>query len=864
MKNLIHRWFTEQGWTPFAFQLEAWQAYLAGESGLVHAPTGMGKTYAAGLGPLIEWLAETAGKSGGGLDGSGATQAPPPLRVLWLTPLRALAGDIAGALRAPVEGLGLPWTVELRTGDTSASARRRQREQLPTVLVTTPESLSLLLSYPESRTLFGSLRCVVVDEWHELLSSKRGVQTELALARLRRWAPRMRTWGLSATLGNLEEARDALLGFAPGRGEGRIIRGHSPKEIRIETLAPTDLERFPWAGHLGLRLLSGVVEAIGQARSTLVFTNTRAQSEIWFQALLHSRPDWAGEIALHHGSLDRDLREFVEARLREGRMRCVVCTSSLDLGVDFSPVDQVIQIGSPKGVARLLQRAGRSGHRPGAASRILCVPTHAFELVEFAAAREVLTAGRVEGRCPLERPLDVLAQHLVSMALGGGFSEPEMLAEVRTTHAYHHLSDRDWGWTLDFVTHGGATLKAYPQYAKVVRQEGGLFLVESLQVARLHRLSVGTIASESMIRVRFIGGATLGAVEEHYIARLKPGDCFIFAGKVLELIMVHDMTAFVRRATGRQGQIPHWQGGHMALSSELAGAVRAKLRAASDGAGMGNDKSDKKTQSKSKSNNKIADEPEMRAVRPLLDLQARWSRIPAPGELLIEQIRIRDGHYLFLYPFEGRMVHEGLAALLAWRLTRQAPRSIGAVANDYGLSLLSSSPLELDEAGWRRALSPARLEEDLAACLNATEMARRQFREIAQVAGLVFPGYPGQSKSARQLQSSSGLLFDVFLRYDPENLLLEQARREVMENQLELGRMRRTLEELARGELALIGTVRLTPLAFPLWAERVRIQVSSESFTERIQRMTLQLEKEASRELPDERGKTRRDAGQAA
>jgi len=382
------RWFADQGRTPFGFQRRAWTAYLEGRSGLIHSPTGSGKTLAAWLGPLLD----------------AATGQTPGLKVLWITPLRALARDTTEGLAAAVAGMGVGWRVEMRTGDTGQTARSRQRARPPDALVTTPESLSVMLSHPDAGTLLSGVRGIVVDEWHELLGSKRGVQLQLCLARLRRLAPGLRTWGLSATLGNLREAMEVLLG--PGH-EGELVRGEVPRDIRIRALVPPEVERFPWAGHLGTRLLPRVVEAIDGAGTTLFFTNTRSQAELWHEALVAARPDWRDRVALHHGSVDRTRREAVERGIAEGTLKCVVCTSSLDLGVDFSPVDQVIQVGSPKGVARLMQRAGRSGHRPGVPSEVLCVPTHAFELVEIAAARRAWEAGRIEARTPPVLCLDV-------------------------------------------------------------------------------------------------------------------------------------------------------------------------------------------------------------------------------------------------------------------------------------------------------------------------------------------------------------------------------------------------------------------------------------------------------------------------
>lgn len=805
-------WFARKGWKPFPFQRKTWKAYLAGQSGLIHAPTGIGKTYAAWFGPLAEYGLNPEGEQ-------TKTYRAEPLRVIWITPLRALAKDTVRNLEAPIEDLGLPWSVELRTGDVSASVKKRQRTRPPTALVITPESLSLLLTYEDTRERFKNLRCVVVDEWHELLGSKRGVQTELILARLRRWNPDLRVWGLSATLGNTETAMNVLMGRGKP-GNGTLIAGLKPKTLRVRSLIPESIERFPWAGHLGLKMLSGVVEAIERKGSTLLFTNTRSQSELWYQAILEARPEWAGELAIHHGSMEGNLRKWVEERIREGKMRCVVCTSTLDLGVDFSPVEQVIQVGGPKGVARLTQRAGRGGHQPGAASEILCVPTHAFELAEFAAAREAVGLGEIEERPPVEKPIDVLAQHLVGMALAGGFLGDEMLTEVRSAHAFRNLTDAEWRTALDFVTRGGPCLRAYPQFQRVTGRDG-FYSVESRTVARQHRMSVGTIASDRGMMVQYLRGKRLGTIEESFIARLKPGDRFIFAGRPLELAMVKDMKALVRKAHSANGTVPRWMGGYMPLSSQLASAVRRTLGGAMNGKATG---------------------PELSAIRPLLEIQAKWSSIPSGRVLLVESLKSRDGHHLFVYPLEGRMVHEGLATLAAKRLSRIEPRTVGIAVTDYGFELLSAKPFDTAEIALRGLLSLENLLEDILESVNASEMAKRQFRVIARVAGLVFNGYPGQPKTARQLQASSGLLFDVFERYDPGNLLLEQARREVLEQQLEYKRLRAALERIESLPLCVMDIPRLTPFAFPIWAERVRSGVSSESKEDRIRRMAAQLE----------------------
>ena len=798
MPTAIDQWFASQGWKPFAFQREVWRAYRNGESGLIHAATGTGKTYAAWIGPLLEWM-------------QGDGEVHPPLRVLWVTPLRALVADTENALRAPIQDLNIPWRVEARTGDTKASVRERQKKRLPAALVTTPESLALLLAREDARQIFGALRLIVVDEWHELMSSKRGVMVELELARLRHWNPAVRTWGLSATLGNLDVAMDVLL----GGHLGRLVRGLIPKSVIIDSLIPAHMDRFPWAGHLGVNMLPQVLAAIEEGRTTLVFTNTRSQTEIWYQAILEARPEWAGELAIHHGSLERKQRDWVEDGLRAGTLRCVVCTSSLDLGVDFTPVDRVIQIGSPKGVARLLQRAGRSGHQPGVPSRITCVPTHAFELVEAAAARDAALAGAIESRFPIERPLDLLAQHVVTVGVSEGFRAEELLAEVRSTNAYRDLTDAEWEWVLDFVTRGGEALRAYPEYSRLVQQDG-VYRVTNGAIARRHLLSVGTIVSDAAIDVRFLTGGRLGSVEESFIARLRPGDRFFFSGKALEFVRVREMTAWVKKTKAVDGAIPRWEGSRMPLSSELARAVRMRLEQARLG---------------------IFEGPEMAAVRPVLETQAERSIIPATDEFLIERVSTSDGYHLFFYPFEGRLVHEGLGALLAYRMSRIRPISFSIACNDYGVNLLAPDIAPLEAALEAGLLAPVHLLEDIPASLNAAEMARRQFREIARVAGLTFQGYPGQNKSVRQLQASAGLLYDVFAKYDSENLLLKQAQKEVLERQLEQSRLGRTLERLSSSRIRIIDMERPSPLSFPILVDMSRTRVSSEKLGDRVRRM---------------------------
>ncbi|MEW4949994.1 ligase-associated DNA damage response DEXH box helicase [Pseudomonas asiatica] len=804
--DLAKAWFAKRGWKPFAFQRRVWAAVERGESGLLHASTGAGKTYAVWLAALRAFKAEAQGRHAA------------PLQVVWVTPMRALAADTARALQMPLDDLGLPWSVGIRSGDTGSAERARQARRLPSVLITTPESLTLLLTRAQAREDFATLRLVVVDEWHELLGNKRGVQLQLALARLRHWHSSLPTWGLSATLGNLQYALDVL----QPQG-GLLVQGRQDKQLQIDTLLPTAIERFPWAGHMGLKMLDQVSREIDASTSCLVFTNTRAQAELWYQALLEVRPEWAGLIALHHASLARDTRDWVERSLKQGNLKAVICTSSLDLGVDFLPVERVLQIGSAKGIARLVQRAGRSGHAPGRRSRVTLVPTHSLELVEAAAARHALAAGHIEARHSPRLCMDVLVQHLVSMALGSGFHPQQLLAEVRSTWAFSELRDSQWQWALDFVCHGGSSLSAYPDYQRVERQPDGTYKVASERLARRHRMSIGTIVSDASLQLKYWskggGGKALGSVEEAFIARLRPGDTLVFAGRVLELVRVENMTAYVRRSTARKAAVARWNGGRMPLSSELADALVEQLGAASQG----------RFQS-----------PEMRAVRPLLALQAQWSALPTPETLLAETFKSRQGWHLFLYPFAGRMANLGLANLIAWRVSRVQPLSVSIAVNDYGFELLS--PGNVDWATHLpQALGTEHLLDDVLASLNAGEMALRRFREIAQIAGLVFGGYPAAQKSLRQIQASSGLFYEVFRKHDTGNLLLAQARDEVLNEELEIERLHRQLLKMGQLQLELRPLKRPGPLAFALLVEGMRETLSTERLADRIARMVAEL-----------------------
>ena len=810
MAGLGARWFAQRGWKPFPFQREVWKAMADGRSGLLHATTGAGKTYAV-------WFGALANAARCGVDPLAAKS--PPLGVLWITPMRALAADSARALQVPLAELGSGWTLGLRTGDTVSAERARQDRRFPTVLVTTPESLSLMLTREAARDELAGVHTVIVDEWHELMGNKRGVQVQLALARLKRWNPGLVTWGLSATLGNLDDAMRVLLGDTPGTA----VRGSLDKRLVIDTLLPHEPGRFSWGGHLGQQMQQPVVDEIERSGTTLVFVNMRSQAEAWYQMLIAQRPEWAGTVALHHGSLDPSVREWVELGLKEGRLKAVVATSSLDLGVDFLPVERVLQIGSAKGIARLLQRAGRSGHAPGRPSRITLVPTNTLELVEAVAARRAAQQGRIEKRATPEKPFDVLVQHLVTVALGGGFTADALYGEVTAAHAYRALARDEFDWALAFVERGGSSLGAYPEYHRVQLVDG-VYRVPDRGIARRHKLQVGTIVADSAMQVKYLSGGRIGTVEEGFIARLRAGDCFVFAGRTLEYVRTQEMTAYVRRAEGRKGVVTSWAGSKMPLSSELADAVLDVLAGADAG---------------------DLDAPELQAARPMLLAQQRISRLPTPGTLLVERIRSREGQHLFLYPFGGRNVHIGLASLLAWRLARDAPNTFSISINDYGLELLSALPIDPQPLLDGALFGDAQLQDDVLASLNSSELARRRFREIARVAGLIFTGYPGQAKSARQLQASSTLFYEVFRKYDGGNRLLDQAENEVLSQELDIRRLAASLERMRGQRVVFVELEVPSPFALPLMVERFREKLTTEKLNDRLARMLKDMERAA-------------------
>ena len=805
--QLVNQWMEEQGINPFQFQMETWEQFGNGYSGMVVAPTGFGKTFSVFVAVIIDYINNPSKYSRG-------------MKLLWISPLRSLAKDLAKAMNTAVDQIGLDWTVEVRNGDTPQKVRRQQEKLMPDVLITTPETLHLMFAQKNNSRFFKSLKCIAVDEWHELLGSKRGVITELGISRLMRISKDLRVWGITATIGNLEQAKEVLLPYAELKKV--TIEAREEKKLQIIPVIPDELEVLPWAGHIGKKMASKIVPIIYENNTTLIFTNTRGQSELWYQILLDEDPELAGQLAIHHGSIDFELRNWIEEAIVAGLLRAVVCTSSLDLGVDFKPVDCVIQIGSSKGIARFMQRAGRSGHSPYEVSKIYFIPTHSLELIEVAALKEAVKQAKIEDREPMVLTFDVLVQFLVTLAVGEGFKEKEAFQIVKQTHAFQYLTEDEWNWALQFITQGGPTLKAYEEFHKVVRQEDGTYKVESRRIAMLHRMNVGVIVSDAMMRVKFMSGGYVGMIEEYFISKLNPGDSFILAGRVLELVQIKDMTAFVKRSKARKAITPSWLGGRLPLTSNLSHFLRMKL---------------------SEALNAGTNEPELQFLHPLLANQEERSHIPRENEFLVEMIDTRDGSHLFMYPFEGRLVNEVVAALVAYRISKIKPITFTIAMNDYGFELLSDQKIPVDESNIHDILSKEHLMEDVISSINSTEMASRKFRDIAVIAGLVVQSQPGSKKNNKSLQSSSGLIFRVLEDYEQGNLLLRQAYTEVFDQQLEETRLRAAFERIHKSKIILVRAKSFTPLSFPIKVDSLRESLTSEDLDKRIQRLKAEAEK---------------------
>jgi ATP-dependent Lhr-like helicase len=828
---LVSNWLSSIDRKPFPFQVETWEAIVAKKSGLVNAPTGCGKTFAVFLGAVIQYINSNP---------NDYTKKKAGLQLLWITPLRALAKDIGRAMEETLAALQIPWRVGIRNGDTSIKERSAQKKDIPEILIITPESLHLLLGQRAHLALFQSLSIIAVDEWHELLGSKRGVQTELAIAYLRyhqqhKQHKELQIWGISATIGNLEEAAEVLL--FKHKQKSVIVKAGIQKQIHVESIYPDEIETYSWAGHLGIKLVDKVIPIIQQHRSTLIFINTRGMTESWYQAILQAAPDLAGAIAIHHGSIEQALRIWVEESLHTEKLKAVVCTASLDLGVDFRPVECVIQVGSPKGVARFLQRAGRSGHQPDAISRIYFLPTHALELLEADAIQSAMEAAIIESKAPLLLCFDVLIQFCCTLAIGDGFFPDELWAILQGSHGYREMEKEEWKHVLQSITLGGHALSQYDEYKKVQVSPEGLYHITARQVAMRHRLHIGTIVSDAMLKVKFIGGGFIGVIEEYFISKLEPGDVFTLAGKNLELQTIKDMTVLVKLSRSKKSIVPSWVGGRMPLSAQLGKQLRQSLTHANLLWNLEHTQQSKKSITAAKPTPSNRAHLELKKLMPLLDLQHQLSTIPSEQALLIEHIETKDGYHLFVHTFEGRLVNEAMAAILAYRISKTHPITFSFAMNDYSFELLSDQPIPVDDSNVYELFSPDNLLIDIQRSVNATEMAKRKFRDIAVIGGLIFQGMPGATKKARHLQSSASLLFRVFSDYEPNNLLLRQAYREVMEQQMEEARLRAMLQRIATSQIVIQFPKKLTPFSFPVKVDSMRETLSSEKLEDRIKRM---------------------------
>ncbi|MFT7081793.1 MAG: ATP-dependent Lhr-like helicase [Nonlabens sp.] len=811
--HIAEDYFHQQGWTAFPFQKQTWDAFISGKNGLLNAPTGSGKTYALWVAIVLMYIKSNPDYK---------TKNKKGLKAIWITPLRSLSQEIAQTSQKFVDGIGLPFTVGIRSGDTTTKERAAQKKSMPDLLITTPESLHLLLATKDHVKLFQDCNAIIIDEWHELLGTKRGVQMELGLSRLAGINKNLRIWGISATIGNLEQARQVLLGVdSPRFCESVLIKANLKKEIEVRSIIPESMDKFPWRGHLGLHLLDDVVKIINDSRSTLIFTNTRAQCELWFQALMHKHPEFAGEVAMHHGSINKETRIWVENAIRSESLRACVCTSSLDLGVDFAPVETIIQIGSPKGVARFLQRAGRSGHQPGETSVIYFLPTHALELIEASALQKAVATQAVEDRLPYLNCYDVLIQYLCTLAVSGGFYPKEIYPEVKATFCYQELTYEEFEWCLKFIVYGSSSLTSYDEYKKVSIDENGRYFIEDRGIAMRHRLQMGTIVTGTDITVKYVTGGYIGSIEEYFISQLSRGDVFVFAGRTLEFVRLKGMIAQVRNSSRKKGKVTSWMGSRMPLTSQLGELLREEMQ---------NFQSGKKRT------------PEVKALKDIIARQQQESIVPQNHEFLIETFKTREGYHAVFYPFEGRLVHMAMAGLIAYRISLLQPISFSLAYNDYGFEILSDQEFDMQNVLDNNLITADMILEDLEASVNATELAKRKFRDIAVIAGLVFTGYPNKAIKVKHLQSSSQLLFEVFRDNEPDNLLFRQAYTETYEQEIEEYRLREAFERIENQTIVWKSCKQPTPFSFPIITDRLREKLSSEKLADRIKRMQLMWE----------------------
>lgn len=803
-------WFAGRGWMVRAHQAALAATVQAGQDALLIAPTGGGKTLGGFLASLIALSQRKPGAR------------RPALHTLYVSPLKALAVDVERNLNVPITEMGLDLRVETRTGDTPAAKRQRQRRDPPDILLTTPEQLGLFLASDQARAFLADLKCVVIDEIHALAGTKRGDLLSLCLATLAVWAPQCRFIGLSATV----KAPETLQDWLGVRGQpARLIEADGGVTAKVDLLVSR--ERIPWSGHSGRFAVGEVYDRIRQARLSLVFVNTRAQAELLFQELWRANEDGLA-IALHHGSLAREQRRRVEAAMAAGQLKAVVCTSTLDLGIDWGDVDLVIQMGAPKGAARLVQRIGRANHRLDEASRALLVPTNRFEVLECRAAEAAVAAGEIDGDPPREGALDVLAQHVMGRACGEGFQLEALFEEVRQAAPYRALDWETYERVVDLVATGGYALKTYDRFRRIVRRRDGVWVNRTRQDAQQHRMNIGAIVEARQLSVRlaqFVGGdkagqttgravfrpgRRLGDIEEGFVSTLSPGDTFLFAGEVLRLLGIEDMDALVHRATGTESPaIPSYNGGKFPLSTFLADRVRQMIHDRDQWVTL----------------------PD--PVREWFEIQRLRSEIPAADELLVETFARGQRHYLVCYPFEGRLAHQTLGMLLTRRLERLGARPLGFVASEYALAVWAMTPLgHLDIAD---LLHPDLLGDDLEAWLDESVLMKRHFAHCALISGLIARHLPGDRKTARQVTFSTDLIYDVLRSHEPDHILLRAARQDAATGFLDIRRLSDMLMRI-RGRLVHRDLLRISPFAVPVMLEVGREPVQGASVEEAILR----------------------------
>ncbi|MGA7737252.1 MAG: ligase-associated DNA damage response DEXH box helicase [Pseudolabrys sp.] len=816
LPDVFARWFAGRGWQVHAHQLALLARANAGRSALLIAPTGGGKTLAGFLPTLVE-LSERGVRSRNLKSTGRALVRPQGLHTLYISPLKALAVDIARNLEIPVQEMGLPVRLETRTGDTPTSKRQRQRRDPPDILLSTPEQLALLLASADAPYMFGTLKRVILDELHSLVTSKRGDLLSLGLARLFKLAPELITIGLSATVAKPDELRRFLVAQPPdSRAHADLVTAQAGAQP-IVTMLDTE-EHLPWAGHSARHALGEIYAHIKTHKTTLVFVNTRSQAEFLFQELWRNNDDNLA-IALHHGSLDVAQRRRVEDAMATGKLRAVVCTSSLDLGVDWGDVDLVINVGAPKGCSRILQRIGRSNHRLDEPSEAVLVPANRFEVLECRAAIEAV-AENAQDTPPLRTgALDVLAQHILGRACGEPFIAEELYAEICAAAPYAALSRADFDAAVDFVATGGYALKAYERFAKIRQDKDGRWRITHPRVAQRYRMNVGTIVEADMIKVRLVrsrrsgavvprGGRLLGEVEEYFIETLRPGDTFVFAGEILKYEALVEDEVYVSRSDATDPKVPAYEGGKFPLSTYLAARVRAILAKPEEWRAL----------------------PEQ--VREWLEIQQWRSILPKAGDLLVETFPRAANHYLVCYPFEGRLAHQTLGMLLTRRLERARLRPLGFVANEYALAIwgLGDIALHIKRGDFSLAqlFDEDMLGDDLEAWLAESALMKRTFRSCAIIAGLIEKRFPGEEKSRRQLTISTDLVYDVLRKHQPDHILLRAAHSDAATGLLDIKRLAEMLSRI-RGRIVHKALHHVSPLSVPVLLEIGRESVYGEA-----------------------------------